>query len=105
MSDPDSEISVPRRTDWRSAQRPPVEPIVIADDSSPVSAWARRVLGEINKVFIGQDRLVRGVLRGAPGRWARADRERAGAGQDAAGPGPGAGARLRRSTGSSSRPT
>ena len=38
------------------------EPIIIGDDASPVADWARRVLGEINKVFIGQDRLVRGVL-------------------------------------------
>jgi MoxR-like ATPase len=30
--------------------------------SSDVAAWARRVLTEINKVFIGQDKLVRGVL-------------------------------------------
>ena len=62
MSDPDSEISVPRRSDGDPAEPPPVEPMIIADDSSPISRWARRVLGEINKVFIGQDRLVRGVL-------------------------------------------
>lgn len=62
MSDPDSEISVPRRSDGDPAQPPPVKPIIISDDSSPISGWARRVLGEINKVFIGQDRLVRGVL-------------------------------------------
>ena len=80
MSDPVSETAAPS---------PP------AHKSSPVAEWSRRVLAEINKVFIGQDRLVRGVVLGAPGRWARPDRERAGAGQDALGPGPGAGARLR----------
>jgi MoxR-like ATPase len=31
-------------------------------ESRRVAAWSRRVLGEINKVFIGQDSLVRGVL-------------------------------------------
>jgi MoxR-like ATPase len=31
-------------------------------ESDTVAAWSRRVLGEINKVFIGQDSLVRGVL-------------------------------------------
>ena len=30
--------------------------------ASPVADWAARVLGEINKVYIGQDALVRGVL-------------------------------------------
>ncbi len=32
-------------------------------ESSSVAAWSRRVLAEVNKVFIGQDRLVRGVLQ------------------------------------------
>ena len=33
-----------------------------AQESSPVADWSKRVLGEINKVFIGQEGLVRGVL-------------------------------------------
>ncbi len=33
-----------------------------AGSPSPVAAWSGRVLGEINKVFIGQHELVRGVL-------------------------------------------
>ncbi|HYW84584.1 MAG TPA: MoxR family ATPase, partial [Spirochaetia bacterium] len=48
MSDPESETAAPSRP---------------AHDSSPVAAWSRRVPAEINKVFIGQDRLVRGVLQ------------------------------------------
>ncbi|MGZ6076097.1 MAG: AAA family ATPase, partial [Isosphaeraceae bacterium] len=39
-----------------------VAPSQPAHESSPVAEWSKRVLGEINKVFIGQDRLVRGVL-------------------------------------------
>ncbi len=53
--------------------------------ASGVVSWAERVLGEVNKVFVGQRKLVRGVLGVAPGRGPRADRKRAGAGQDAAG--------------------
>jgi MoxR-like ATPase len=43
---------------------PPGSQVEARDDAgrSAVSAWAARVLGEINKVFIGQDQLVRGVL-------------------------------------------
>ena len=48
MTDPESETAAPS---------PP------AYKSSPVAEWSRRVLAEINKVFIGQDRLVRGVLQ------------------------------------------
>ncbi len=48
MSDPESETAAPFQP---------------ADDSGSVAAWSRRVLAEINKVFIGQDRLVRGVLQ------------------------------------------
>ena len=48
MSDPEFETVAPS---------PPVH------KSSPVAEWSRRVLAEINKVFIGQDRLVRGVLQ------------------------------------------
>ena len=41
-------------TDWREPG---------ADEGlGPVAGWARRVLDEINKVFIGQDKLVHGVL-------------------------------------------
>jgi MoxR-like ATPase len=31
-------------------------------ENGPVAAWAGRVVGELNKVFIGQEQLVRGVL-------------------------------------------
>src|SRR4051812_34097433 len=62
MSDPDHETAVPHRPDVDPADSSPIEPTIIADDRSPVSAWARRVVDEINKVFIGQDQLVRGVL-------------------------------------------
>ena len=48
MSDPESETAAPSQP---------------AHKSSPVAEWSRRVLAEINKVFIGQDRLVRGVLQ------------------------------------------
>ena len=34
----------------------------LAGRTSPVAAWAARVVAEINKVFVGQDTLVRGVL-------------------------------------------
>ncbi|QEH33926.1 ATPase family associated with various cellular activities (AAA) [Aquisphaera giovannonii] len=42
----------------------PVEPRPAAEGSrdGTVAGWSRRVTAEINKVFIGQDRLVRGVL-------------------------------------------
>src|SRR5215203_7335462 len=33
-----------------------------ATGSGPVGAWAARVVAELNKVFVGQDELVRGVL-------------------------------------------
>ena len=62
MSDPESDVSDLRAGDGDRVETPPAGPIIIDDDSSPVSGWARRVLVEINKVFIGQDRLVRGVL-------------------------------------------
>jgi MoxR-like ATPase len=45
-----------------SADSPGVDGTASLEQSSPVAAWSRRVLAEINKVFIGQDRLVRGVL-------------------------------------------
>src|SRR5271167_4221884 len=47
-------------SDLESETAAPSQP---AHDSSSVAAWSRRVLAEINKVFIGQDRLVRGVLQ------------------------------------------
>ena len=62
MSDPEYETAVPHRPDVDPADSSPIEPTIIADDRSPVAAWARRVVDEINKVFIGQDPLVRGVL-------------------------------------------
>src|SRR5262249_40950754 len=39
-------------------------PVTTADvpATGPVAEWARRVTAELNKVFIGQDELVRGVL-------------------------------------------
>jgi MoxR-like ATPase len=40
----------------------PKAPVPQGDGANPISTWAARVLAEINKVFIGQDRLVRGVL-------------------------------------------
>jgi MoxR-like ATPase len=39
---------------------PPVEPE--RTSAGPVAAWAARVLAEVNKVYVGQDDLVRGVL-------------------------------------------
>src|SRR5271165_5654332 len=63
MSDPESETAAPSQPAHHASSLPPVEPIVIGEDSSPVAEWSRRVLAEINKVFIGQDRLVRGVLQ------------------------------------------
>jgi MoxR-like ATPase len=62
MSDHESETAAPSQPGPDVSGLPPIEPIVIADDSSPVLTWSKRVLAEINKVFIGQDRLVRGVL-------------------------------------------
>ncbi len=38
----------------------PPPPVVPAD--GPVASWAARVLAEVNKVYVGQDGLVRGVL-------------------------------------------
>jgi len=63
MSDPESETAAPSQPAHHASSLPPIEPIVIAEESSPVAEWSRRVLAEINKVFIGQDRLVRGVLQ------------------------------------------
>src|SRR3954462_575039 len=34
----------------------------VGTGTGPVAAWAARVVGEIGKVFVGQDTLVRGVL-------------------------------------------
>lgn len=45
------------------AKAPPGrEPAPSAAPGGPVAAWAARVLAEVNKVYIGQDGLVRGVL-------------------------------------------
>jgi MoxR-like ATPase len=44
------------------SQPPLPEPVTDDAGSGSVSAWATRVLAEINKVYIGQDQLVRGVL-------------------------------------------
>ncbi len=33
-----------------------------AGEVSPVADWAQRVTAELNKVFVGQEKLVRGVL-------------------------------------------
>jgi MoxR-like ATPase len=43
---------------------PPEEPAVTAESPrvGPVAEWAGRVIDEINKVYIGQDKLVHGVL-------------------------------------------
>jgi MoxR-like ATPase len=41
---------------------PPSVPFTGDVASGSVADWAARVLAEINKVYIGQDRLVRGVL-------------------------------------------
>ena len=71
----------------------------------PVADWARPVMAEVNKVFVGQDELVRGVLARAPGRGPRPDRERARAWARRCWCGPRPGARAAPSTGSSSRPT
>ena len=43
----------------------PADPAATSDPApgaGPVQAWAARVTGELNKVYIGQDKLVRGVL-------------------------------------------
>jgi MoxR-like ATPase len=47
-------------TEATPAEPPPAEPTAAADN--PVADWAARVVGELNKVFIGQPDLVRGVL-------------------------------------------
>jgi MoxR-like ATPase len=52
-------------SDPASAPEAAVEPPVASPSplpSGPVAEWAARVLGEINKVFIGQPKLVHGVL-------------------------------------------
>src|SRR5262249_53124529 len=62
MSEPGREE---RESDPQEDFAPPgslVEPRVDDEKSSALSAWAARVLSELNKVFIGQDQLVRGVL-------------------------------------------
>jgi MoxR-like ATPase len=61
MSDQAFEASVPPSAGDEESL-PHDEPIVNSDDAGPVANWSRRVVGEINKVFIGQDKLVRGVL-------------------------------------------
>ena len=43
-----------------SPGEPPPRPVGPAD--GPVATWAARVLAEVNKVYVGQDGLVRGVL-------------------------------------------
>ena len=57
MSEPENDGSNPRQ----HAEVPEV-PFDAEDGGRGVSSWADRLLVEINKVFIGQDRLVRGVL-------------------------------------------
>src|SRR5271157_1727471 len=42
--------------------REAAESIAKGDGAGPVAVWSKRVLAEIGKVYIGQDRLVRGVL-------------------------------------------
>jgi MoxR-like ATPase len=62
MSDHASEAPVPP-TSGHAAEFSQDEPLVTSgDDASPVARWSKRVTDEINKVFIGQDGLVRGVL-------------------------------------------
>ena len=57
MSEPENDGSNP--SPHREA---PELPFVAEDGGRGVSSWADRLMLEINKVFIGQDRLVRGVL-------------------------------------------
>ncbi len=47
---------------WGEPAAPPPPPPPPPAPTTPVADWAARVMGEINKVFIGQDQLVRGVL-------------------------------------------
>jgi len=44
----------------RHEPEPQAEPIGSYD--GPVAAWASKILAEVNKVYVGQDQLVRGVL-------------------------------------------
>jgi MoxR-like ATPase len=62
MSDHASETSVESHDGDNASILPASQPIRIGFDSGPVADWSKRVLAEINKVFIGQDRLVRGVV-------------------------------------------
>jgi MoxR-like ATPase len=40
----------------------PSPPVPAAPSNGPVAVWAAKVLAEVNKVYVGQDDLVRGVL-------------------------------------------
>ena len=65
-SDPDPsppEIDFARRPAEPPRPRRPPGRGRVAAGAGPVAAWAGRVLAEINKVFIGQDALVRGRAR------------------------------------------
>ncbi|WP_165231572.1 AAA family ATPase [Aquisphaera insulae] len=67
MSDPPTEVTFLDDGDDGHDQGtrftpPDSPPTVAAVERGPVEEWARRVTAEINKVFVGQDRLVRGVL-------------------------------------------
>lgn len=58
------EIQGPEEMTSSSPFEPPgPEPVLAATpESGPVAAWSKRIGAEINKVFIGQDQLVRGVM-------------------------------------------
>ncbi|CAN5841769.1 MoxR family ATPase [soil metagenome] len=51
-----------RESTEESRQAPEPPPLEPNGPASPVADWSGRVLGEINKVFIGQRELLRGVL-------------------------------------------
>ena len=61
-----AEAPLPPPINWSArvapAPPPPPPPPTAAPTTTPVAEWAARVLGEINKVFVGQSELVRGVL-------------------------------------------
>ena len=60
MSDQASEATVPPLDDVPSPSHK--QPDSTCDVATSVADWSRRVVGEVNKVFVGQNELVRGVI-------------------------------------------
>jgi MoxR-like ATPase len=62
MNEHESEATAPGGEDGDQLAEEPLTPMVIDQEKDAASLWAKRVLGEVNKVFVGQGALVRGVL-------------------------------------------